>query len=63
MKTKMPQAACPPSVVNQVDCWPFISPAGSQQISHRRLSPQQVPACVVPVLDRAVLGMAEAGNG
>lgn len=54
--TKLPQAACSPSVLNQVGCWPFISPVGSQQASHRKLPPQQVPACVVPVLGWAVAG-------
>lgn len=63
MRIKIPQAAWPPSVLNQEGCWPFISHVRSQQQSHRRLPPQQVPACVVPVLDWAVLSTAEVGNG
>lgn len=54
--TKLPQAACSSSVLNQVGCWPFISSAGSQQASHGELYSQQVPACVVPVLGWAVAG-------
>lgn len=54
--TKLSQSACSSSVLNQVGCWPFISPAGSQQASHGKLPPQQVPACVVPVLGWAVVG-------
>lgn len=58
-KPKIPQAACPPSVLNQVDCWPFISPAGNQQVRHKRLPPQQVPACVVPVSKSGCTGHGE----